>query len=113
VLRQFKPDLILVSAGFDAHERDPLANMRVSTPAFGAMTAELRVMAEEYCGGRLALLTEGGYDLRALKESLDAVVSTLAGPAGRAAWPASEARSTRGRVTADRARRALEPFWKF
>ena len=112
VLRQFKPDLILVSAGFDAHERDPLANMRVSTAAFGAMTAELRAMAEECCGGRVALLTEGGYDLRALKGSLDAVVSTLDGPPARLTWPTSDARSTRGRVTADAARRALKPFWK-
>jgi acetoin utilization deacetylase AcuC-like enzyme len=112
VLRQFKPDLILVSAGFDAHERDPLANMRVSTAAFGAMTAELRALAEECCGGRVALLTEGGYDLRALKGSLDAVVSTLDGPPARLTWPTSDARSTRGRVTADAARRALKPFWK-
>src|SRR5262249_39567536 len=49
VLRQFEPDLIIVSAGFDAHERDPLAGMRVTTPAFAAMTAELQAVADECC----------------------------------------------------------------
>src|SRR5262245_39978031 len=53
VLRQFEPDLILVSAGFDAHERDPLGGMRVTTPAFAAMTLELRGVAEECCRGRI------------------------------------------------------------
>ena len=52
VLRQFEPDLILVSAGFDAHERDPLGGMRLTTAAFAAMTLELRAVAEECCRGR-------------------------------------------------------------
>ena len=66
ILRQFKPDLVIVSAGFDAHERDPLAGMRLTTDAFAAMTNDLRLLADECCGGRLALATEGGYDLKAL-----------------------------------------------
>src|SRR4029077_9929996 len=49
VLRQFEPDLILVSAGFDAHERDPLGGMRLSTEAFAAMTRELRAVADDCC----------------------------------------------------------------
>src|SRR5918994_1343360 len=53
---QFKPDLILVSAGFDAHERDPLAGMRLTTGAFGAMTMALRNAAEACCGGRIAAI---------------------------------------------------------
>ena len=65
LLRQFAPDLVLVSAGFDAHARDPLAGMRLTTPAFGAMTSELRRVAEECCEGRMVLVTEGGYDLQA------------------------------------------------
>src|SRR5476649_2650611 len=51
ILRQFEPDVLIVSAGFDAHERDPLGGMRLSTAAFGAMTAELRLVAEECCRG--------------------------------------------------------------
>ena len=112
IIRQFKPDLILVSAGFDAHERDPLANMRLTTDAFAAMTLELRAVAAECCGGRMALVTEGGYDLQALGTSLHAVIQTLAGSLGPAKWPASEAEPRRGRVSADAAKRALAPFWK-
>src|SRR5947208_604616 len=53
VLRQFEPDLLIVSAGFDAHERDPLGGMRLTTPAFAAMTLELRAVAEACCFGRI------------------------------------------------------------
>jgi acetoin utilization deacetylase AcuC-like enzyme len=113
VVRQFKPDLVLVSAGFDAHERDPIANMRLPTGAFAAMTMELRTVAEECCKGRLVLVTEGGYDLQALAASLATVVETLAGPIGRATWPASDVASSRGRASADATKRALRPFWKF
>jgi acetoin utilization deacetylase AcuC-like enzyme len=112
ILRQFKPDLVLVSAGFDAHERDPLANMRLTAEAFAAMTMELRAMAAECCDGRLALVTEGGYDLQALAASLDAVVDTLAGPIGPARWPKSDVPSSRGRASAAATKRALQPFWK-
>ena len=113
VLRQFEPTLLLVSAGFDAHERDPLAQMRLTTGTFAAMTMELRSVAAECCNGRMALVTEGGYDLHALAASLDAIVRTLAGPLGSARWPKSEIASTRGRVSADATKRALAPFWKF
>ena len=112
VVRQFKPDLVLVSAGFDAHERDPLANMRLTTEAFAAMTMELRAVAEESCDGRMVLVTEGGYDLHAFAASLDAVVETLAGPIGPATWPRSDVASSRGRASATAAKRALQPFWK-
>ena len=112
VLRQFKPDLVMVSAGFDAHERDPLANMRLTTDAFAAMTMELRAVAAECCGERMMLVTEGGYDLRALAGSLEATVQTLAGPLAAAHWPASGISSRRGRTSADAAKRALKPFWR-
>jgi len=113
VLRQFRPDLILVSAGFDAHERDPLADMRLTTDAFAAMTDDLRVVAEECSQSRLALVTEGGYNLRALGASLDAVVETLAGLRASSAWPSSDAHAERGRRSAALARRALARFWRF
>jgi acetoin utilization deacetylase AcuC-like enzyme len=113
VLRQFKPDILLVSAGFDAHERDPLGGMRLTTGAFAAMTAELRAVADECCGGRIVLLVEGGYDLEALRASLDAVVRVLAGKGAPAAWPPAGAdRSTRGHAGANAAKAALAPFWR-
>jgi len=113
VLRQFKPDVLLVSAGFDAHERDPLASMRLTTASFGAMASELRRVAEECCRGRMALVTEGGYDLRALAASLDAVVEVLASPISEPQWPKSDVAPDRGRAAADAAKQALAPFWAF
>ena len=111
ILRQFAPGLLIVSAGFDAHERDPLGGMRVTTPAFAAMTMELRAVAEECCHGRIVAVTEGGYDLHALAASIDAVMETLTGPVSDARWPSSWIASTRGRASADAAKRALTPFW--
>jgi acetoin utilization deacetylase AcuC-like enzyme len=113
VLSQFKPDLIILSAGFDAHERDPLAGMRLSTAAFAAMTAELRAVAELHCQGRMAVVTEGGYDLQALAASLDAVADTLNGSAQTARWPRSAVASDRGRTAVEAATRALSPYWRF
>ncbi len=111
VLRQFEPDLLLVSAGFDAHQRDPLAMMRATEAGFAAMTMALRRVADDVCHGRLALVTEGGYDLTALEGSLEAVVQALAGPAASPAWPAAAARSGRGAASADAAVRALARHW--
>ena len=96
ILRQFAPALLLVSAGFDAHQRDPLATMRATEAGFAAMTMALRRVADECCHGRMALMTEGGYDLKALDASLEAVVQTLSGSAHEPKWPADEAPSTRG-----------------
>jgi acetoin utilization deacetylase AcuC-like enzyme len=114
VLLQFEPDLVLVSAGFDAHERDPLGGLRLSTGAFAAMTAELRDVADECCRGRLVAVTEGGYDLQALAASIEGVLEALVAPAsaGRAGrWPASGLASTRGQSSADAAKRALRGAW--
>ena len=111
VLVQFKPDLVIVSAGFDAHERDPLAGMRLSTGAFAAMTAELRGVAERCCQGRMALVTEGGYDLQALAASLDATLEALSGPASAVRWPSSGIVSMRGAASVAAVRPVLAPFW--
>jgi acetoin utilization deacetylase AcuC-like enzyme len=68
-VESFRPDMILISAGFDAHAADPLANLTVSTEAYGEATRLLRKMADEACRGRLVSLLEGGYDLEALAAS--------------------------------------------
>jgi acetoin utilization deacetylase AcuC-like enzyme len=112
VLRQFEPDLLMISAGFDAHERDPLAGMRLTTGAFPAMTAALRRVADECCRGRMVVVTEGGYDLHALAASLDAVVSVLHEPAADPRWPTSGIASARGGATVDSVRPVLRPFWR-
>jgi acetoin utilization deacetylase AcuC-like enzyme len=113
VVRQFEPDLLIVSAGFDAHERDPLGGMRLTTASFAAMTLELRAVAEECCRGRIAMVVEGGYDLQALAASLDAVIDTLSAPASAspAQWPSSGVTSNRGRESVAAVRQTLAPFW--
>jgi acetoin utilization deacetylase AcuC-like enzyme len=111
VLRQFEPDLILVSAGFDAHERDPLGGMRLTTAAFAAMTLELGAVAEDCCRGRIVSVTEGGYDLHALAASLDAVIGAHASPAAPATWPVSGIASSRGEAAVAQLRPVLAPFW--
>jgi acetoin utilization deacetylase AcuC-like enzyme len=111
VLRQFEPDLILVSAGFDAHERDPLGGMRLTTAAFAAMTLDLRGVAEECCRGRIVSITEGGYDLQALGSSLDGVIAAHAGKGSPAQWPSSSVSPSRGEGAVAQVRSVLAPFW--
>jgi acetoin utilization deacetylase AcuC-like enzyme len=114
VLRQFNPDLILVSAGFDAHERDPLGGMRLTTEAFAAMTMELRRVADECCGGRIAAVTEGGYDLRTLGQCVEIVATVLAAPSSSGAvWPSpGPIGPVRGRAALAAVKSALAPYWK-
>ena len=68
-LDSFAPELLIVSAGFDAHKADPLANLRLETEDFGWMTDRLLDVAGRHCGGRLVSVLEGGYDLGALAAS--------------------------------------------
>lgn len=75
---RFNPQLVLVSAGFDAHKNDPLADMTLSTGDYGWMTRFLVRVAEEYCDGKLVSTLEGGYELGALADSVYAHVHALA-----------------------------------
>ncbi|MBA4393602.1 MAG: histone deacetylase [Desulfobacca sp.] len=77
--RQFKPDLILISAGFDTYFLDPLGAMRVTPNGFARMTRILLGLAEEVCQGRLLLALEGGYHLEGLSLSTRAVLQELLG----------------------------------
>jgi acetoin utilization deacetylase AcuC-like enzyme len=77
-VESFAPDAMLVSAGFDAHERDPLAGMRMTTAGYARLIALLDEAASKTCGRRLALVTEGGYHLDALHACLDATIGVLA-----------------------------------
>jgi acetoin utilization deacetylase AcuC-like enzyme len=77
--RRFKPDLILVSAGFDAHWVDPLAMLQLDLNGYAHLTRELVAMADELCEGRMVVALEGGYDLDALSYGLLNVAYTLQG----------------------------------
>jgi acetoin utilization deacetylase AcuC-like enzyme len=74
VLEQYRPQLLLVSSGFDAHERDPLAGMRMTTEGYARLTARLLQVADTYCEGRAVFVTEGGYDTGALAECCQRVI---------------------------------------
>ena len=74
---KFQPEWILVSAGFDPHRRDPLGGMDVTEKGFDAMASMLLDLAEKYAGGKIAFLLEGGYDLKALKNSVLTVLQRM------------------------------------
>ena len=76
-LDAFAPELLIISAGFDAHRDDPLAQLRVETEDYAWLTDRLVAVADRHCGGRVASLLEGGYDLNALAASAAAHVRSL------------------------------------
>ncbi|MBK9037404.1 MAG: histone deacetylase [Myxococcales bacterium] len=80
-LAAFRPDLILVSAGFDAHQADPLAGMKVSRYGFARLAARVRTAADALCGGRWVVALEGGYDLDGLSEGATATLAAMLAPA--------------------------------
>lgn len=79
VARRFEPQFILVSAGFDAHQRDPLAGMEVTEGGFARLARLVGRVAHEVCKDRLVAVLEGGYDLAALTRSAEAVLQELGG----------------------------------
>lgn len=76
-LERFDPGFVLISAGFDAHEQDPLSHTRVTTGGFRRMTEIVNAFAASRCGGRVVSLLEGGYDLDALADSVEVHVAGL------------------------------------
>jgi len=80
-LARFKPDLLIVSAGFDAFEADPLAGMRVTHTGFAAMAHRLRWAAKQWSGDRIIAVLEGGYDLEGLAGGMTATLAALTGDA--------------------------------
>jgi acetoin utilization deacetylase AcuC-like enzyme len=78
-LRSFQPELLLVSAGYDSHWKDPLGPMVLSTSGYSRLTADLLALADELCGGRIALVLEGGYSLEALGACVVASLRLLLG----------------------------------
>ncbi len=79
VCDEYKPQMVIVSSGYDAHQNDPLAGMVLSSQAYGMMAGIVKEIANKHCGGKVVLLLEGGYNLNALAESVFHVLNTLAG----------------------------------
>ena len=76
-LKEFKPEFLLFSAGFDAHKNDPLAQINLESKDYYTLTQRILTLAKELCGGKVVSILEGGYDLNALKESVDYHVKSL------------------------------------
>ena len=75
--RLFRPEIVLVSAGFDIHRNDPLGGMAVTERGFARMTRMLMDIAAQECGGKVFLVLEGGYDVTALTNSVRTVIMEL------------------------------------
>ncbi|MCI0572894.1 MAG: histone deacetylase [Myxococcaceae bacterium] len=106
--RAYRPDLVLVSAGFDPHQDDPIGGMRVTERGFAAMCTSVRELAAETCGGKLVLVLEGGYTLGGLARSVHACLEVLEGRTEH--FPGGQVgRSTREALK--QSREALLPFW--
>ena len=76
-LNEFKPQFILVSAGFDAHKNDPLAQIKLETEDFYKITKRILETSKKYCNGKVVSILEGGYDLQALRDSTKRHVDAL------------------------------------
>ena len=76
-LKDFKPQFILLSAGFDAHKDDPLAQINLESKDYYTLTKRIMILAKNLCGGKIVSILEGGYDLNALKESVNFHVKSL------------------------------------
>ncbi len=110
ILDAYSPELVLVSAGFDAHERDPLGGMRLGASAYGWMTRALGAAADKSAHGKMALLLEGGYDLAALEASLtDSLLALVGAPRNEERLPSPSARYE---AEIDRTRIALRDQWR-
>jgi acetoin utilization deacetylase AcuC-like enzyme len=110
VLEQFRPELVLVSAGFDAHKDDPLAGMRLTGDYFGRLTRAIADVSVATTHGRLVAITEGGYDLAGLASSLRASINALTAEAVSHNQPKGE--TPRGDATIKAVTPYLAKYWK-
>jgi len=107
---EYAPQLVLISAGFDPHRRDPLGGMAVSEQGFAAMARSLVSVAEQVAGGRCVAVLEGGYDLQATRDSASAVLDVLC---THPSVPAPTPAASDARPILDAVRRAHADFWSF
>lgn len=108
VLEQFRPQLVLMSAGFDAYMDDPLGGMRLTAPQFQRLTSLIAETADKVCEGRIAAITEGGYDLPGLRACLEAAIAALE---GEPAPGAPEGTTTRGDACIAAVRPIVAKYW--
>jgi len=114
ILAEFDPGLLLVSAGFDAHEQDPLGGMRLTAAGYAGLTRQLVAVADRCASGRIVIVTEGGYHLPAFTESLDSTLGAMAGDAGASpATPRGDDETpARGMLASKRVRAVQSAYWR-
>jgi acetoin utilization deacetylase AcuC-like enzyme len=113
--REFAPELVLVSAGFDAYYQDPLGSMGLTERGYAAITREILSIAEASCRGRAVFALEGGYHLLGLERSIASVLEVMTGssPVGDDLETENRAKlDPRGRPLIDALRQAHRGFWK-
>ena len=110
ICRQFAPEFVLVSAGFDCDLRDPLGGLAVTPAGIAAMAQACLALAEECAGGRIAAVLEGGYDLDAIADGVDVVLATLRGDRQPARSVTGDPR--RADPLVERVRAAHAPYWR-
>jgi acetoin utilization deacetylase AcuC-like enzyme len=110
VLAEFAPGLTLISAGFDAHEADPLASMRMTAAGYGRIITRLTRAARG--SGALAIVTEGGYDLPALRECLETMIAVVGSEEHPSGESGTIGPAPRGERTLAAVRAAQAAFWR-
>jgi acetoin utilization deacetylase AcuC-like enzyme len=109
---EYRPELVLVSAGFDAHHLDPLGGMGVTAAGFAELARIVKSAAETSAGGRLVLALEGGYSEEGLAESVEAVMRVLLDEQGTGAAHPATPETPHGRELADSVCRVQRDYWK-
>ncbi len=111
ILEQFRPDLVLVSLGIDAHYRDPLTSLTLSSPAYVDLVKRSATFAARLCGNRFVIALEGGYHLEALSEVIAGVVAGFAGRSIPLSLSEVLDDKGRGRDAIEATKRAQGDFW--
>jgi acetoin utilization deacetylase AcuC-like enzyme len=111
VLQEFRPELILVSAGFDAHQDDPLAGMRMTAEGYRAISSRLITAADELCEGRIVFVTEGGYNTAALAQCLQVLIDAAHNGLAQRNTPPSIGDTRRGSAAIAQLRHAHGTRW--
>jgi acetoin utilization deacetylase AcuC-like enzyme len=109
--REFSPELVLVSAGFDAHRDDPLGGMAMSADGYAALASDILEIADEACGGKVVLVLEGGYNLVALEESIVSVLDVMSGGKAGEIRPGAASATAADPVVAD-VRQLHGQYWE-
>jgi len=111
ILEQFRPDLVLMSLGIDAHYRDPLTSLTLSSPAYVDLVKRSAALAARLCSNRFAIALEGGYHLEALSEVIAGVMAELGGRSIPLALSEVLDDKGRGREAIEATKRAQRDVW--